>query len=289
MNLEMKPKKLLAAYHVDSESECLLRHVRCETEYFRPHSHDYFEIFLTLKGSAEHMVNGTSFSVGRGYLIFVRDKDVHDYLSRSQGFEFVNLAFTKNTLEALFGYLGNGIDSGLLLKCEYPPSIRLTESETDRLYMKLTELNALNFNDKKRLKLRMRALLVEIFTNYFCDIRPLDSKIPLWLENAYEKMKLPKNFIAGKERFFELCGRTREHATRTLAKHYSVSPSNYINELRLCYAANLLRSSNLSVTDICYESGFGNLSWFYSEFEKKFKISPKAYRNQKNQLFKTKI
>ena len=283
MLFDIEPKQLLAAKHVDTEAECLLRHVKCETEYFRPHSHDYFEIFLTLKGSAEHVVNDSSFPVTRGYLIFVRDTDVHDYLSRSEGFEFVNLAFTRNTLTALIEYLGDGIDFNALLNCNYPPSVRLTEAETDRVYMKLTELNTVNFEDKQKLKLRMRAVIVSIFTDYFCDIRPLDSKIPLWLENAHEKMKHPKNFIVGKERFFELCGRTREHATRSLVKYYETTPSGYVNELRLCYAANLLRSSNLSVADICYESGFGNLSWFYSEFEKKFGTSPKIYRSKKNE------
>lgn len=281
MHFEAEPKLLLAERHVDLEAQCLLRHVRCETEYFRPHSHDYFEVFLTLKGSAEHVVNGASFSVTRGYLIFVRDRDVHDYLSRSDGFEFLNLAFTRETLTALRGYLGEGIDFEHLLGSEYPPSVRLTEKETEKLNMKLIELNAVNFDDKQKLRLRMRAILVDIFTNYFCDLRPLDSEIPLWLENAYEKMKLPKNFIIGKERFFELCGRTREHATRSLVKYYGVTPSSYVNELRLCYSANLLRFSNLGVTDICYECGFGNLSWFYSEFEKKFNMTPKLYRQKK--------
>ena len=225
-------------------------------------------------------MNGACFPVSKGYLIFVRDRDVHDYLSRSEGFELLNLAFTKNTFDALREYLGDGMDFDALLGSKYPPSVRLTETETDRMHMKLTELNAVNFDDKQKLRLRMRALLVSIFTGYFSDIRQSDSSIPLWLENSYEKMKLPKNFIVGKERFFELCGRTREHSTRSLVKHYGVTPSAYVNELRLCYAANLLRSSNLSVADICYESGFGNLSWFYSEFENKFGTSPKVYRQE---------
>ena len=50
------------------------------------------------------------------------------------------------------------------------------------------------------------------------------------------------------------------------------------NELRLGYAANLLLSSNLSATDICYECGFCNLSWFYNAFEEKFEMSPIEYR-----------
>ena len=119
-----------------------------------------------------------------------------------------------------------------------------------------------------------------IFTTYFGDIRTQDgqTEIPFWLENAYEKMRSPKNFIGGKSRFFDLCGVTREHASRSLKKYYNVTPSEYVGDLRLAYAAGLLRSSNLSATDICYECGFQNVSWFYNAFAEKFGLTPAKYR-----------
>ena len=54
------------------------------------------------------------------------------------------------------------------------------------------------------------------------------------------------------------------------------TPSKYINELRLSYAANLLASSNLNATDVCYECGFQNVSWFYNEFAERFGYSSTA-------------
>lgn len=236
-------------------------------------------MFLTLGGTAKHYVNDSYFDVTRGYLIFIRDKDVHDYICSEEGFEFLNLAFTEKTLEDLLDYLGDGIAKEQLLNSINPPQVRLTDNETERLHMKLASLNALDYTDRAKLKTKTRALLAEIFTTYFSDFSEEKEDIPFWLENAVEKMKLPKNFIGGKERFYELCGRTREHATRSLAKYYGITPSRYVNDLRLCYAANLLYASNLSVTDICFECGFKNLSWFYGEFEKKFGVSPGSIKN----------
>ena len=122
------------------------------------------------------------------------------------------------------------------------------------------------FSDGEKLKFKMRRLLADIFSDYFETLYEKDSDTPFWLENAYRKMRDPKNFIEGKEKLFRLAGKTREHTTRCMKKYYGITPSDYVNELRLSYAANLLMSSNLNATEICYECGFQNVSWFYNEF-----------------------
>ena len=80
----------------------------------------------------------------------------------------------------------------------------------------------------------------------------------------------------------EISGKSREHLSTSLKKYYSVSPVEYISELRLNYAVNLMTSSNLNITDICYESGFSNLSWFYQVFENKYQKTPAAYKKSLN-------
>lgn len=274
----MVAKRLTAEKHLDWESECLYRLVKSETERFAPHCHEYYEIFLTLRGKAIHYVNNTKENVTGGYLIFIRKDDVHDYQNYDGAFEFVNLAFTEQTLESLFSYLGEGFPAKELLGSEIPPTVKLSSAETQSLYLKFAELNTVNFSEKSLLKLKCRALLAEIFTKYFCLPVKNNSLIPFWLENAYEKMKIPKNFIVGKSRFFELCGVSREHATRLLSKHYGTTPSDYVNDLRLSYAANLFISSNLNAIEICYECGFQNVSWFYGIFKEKYGVTPAKFR-----------
>ena len=91
-------------------------------------------------------------------------------------------------------------------------------------------------------------------------------------------MKKPENFIHGSERMLELSGKTREHLSRSMQKYYNITPTAYINELKLNYAINLMYSSTLSITDICYECGFSNISWFYKLFEREYGISPAKFK-----------
>lgn len=275
-------KRLKASKHLDEQSECRYRFVKTATEHFVPHCHEYYEIFLTTGGSAIHFVNGISERITGGYLIFVRKDDEHDYKNYDADFEMVNLAFSENTLNLLFSYLGEGFPSRALLESPLPPTVRLSDSETRSLYMKFARLNTVNFTDKAKLKFEMRVLLADVFAGYFADIGntagETGEKIPFWLENAYEKMKIPKNFIEGKNKFFDLAGVSREHATRCLKKYYNITPSEYVNDLRLSYAANLFLASNLNAADVCYECGFQNLSWFYNAFSSKFGVPPAKYR-----------
>ncbi len=58
------------------------------------------------------------------------------------------------------------------------------------------------------------------------------------------------------------------------------SPSEFIRNIKLKSAVNLLTSSQFTVQEIMYMTGFNSKSYFYREFTSMFGISPKEYRNQ---------
>lgn len=272
----MEYKTLLAERHTDRDSGYRLRHVKSETEYFRPHDHDYYELFLVLSGTATHIVAEQRTQVSAGDLIFIRDFDVHDYTEYRGEFEFLNFAFDKDTFISLRSFLGNDKDFDVLISASLPPSVSLSEREADKLRLKFAELLTATGEDTVRRRARARNLLSEIFIDY---LFPSDDCkcAPVWLRNAYSQMQKPENFLIGVKRFTELCQRTREHCARALSKHYRITPSEFINELRLNYASGLLQNSNLSVSEICFEAGFNNISHFYTIFRKKHGCTPKEY------------
>ena len=54
--------------------------------------------------------------------------------------------------------------------------------------------------------------------------------------------------------------------------------AEFINELRINNACNLLRNSNETIAYVCYEAGFNNLSNFNRQFKKIIGKSPSDYR-----------
>ena len=54
----------------------------------------------------------------------------------------------------------------------------------------------------------------------------------------------------------------------------------FVNEYRLVHASNLLSENKLSITEICFESGFNNFSHFNKSFRLFTGMSPSQYRNE---------
>lgn len=54
----------------------------------------------------------------------------------------------------------------------------------------------------------------------------------------------------------------------------------FVNEVRIGHACKLLFEDNYNILQICYESGFNNLSNFNRQFKKVFNMSPVKYRKK---------
>jgi len=57
----------------------------------------------------------------------------------------------------------------------------------------------------------------------------------------------------------------------------ATTASGYIRERRLEHAAQLLAGGRHAITDVAYQVGFADLSYFYRSFRKRYGISPKRY------------
>jgi AraC family transcriptional regulator len=63
---------------------------------------------------------------------------------------------------------------------------------------------------------------------------------------------------------------------------YKQTPHQYLMGLRIAKAKELLRNSDLSITEICMAVGFESLGSFSTLFRKVVGLSPSAYRMSSN-------
>ncbi len=62
-------------------------------------------------------------------------------------------------------------------------------------------------------------------------------------------------------------------------KEFTVTPNNYILQLRMNEALNLLSNTNLSVKEVARETGYPDPAYFSRTFSKYFSLSPNKYRS----------
>ncbi|MCL6605015.1 MAG: AraC family transcriptional regulator [Paenibacillus sp.] len=77
-----------------------------------------------------------------------------------------------------------------------------------------------------------------------------------------------------------LSGRSLSTFKREFQTTYNTSPLKWIHNRRLDKAEKLLLETTLSITDICYSTGFENIAHFSKVFKLRFGLSPSEFRKK---------
>ncbi|NOV02802.1 helix-turn-helix transcriptional regulator [Paenibacillus planticolens] len=100
----------------------------------------------------------------------------------------------------------------------------------------------------------------------------LTDTIKEMIEEQYKDLNLSMQSIAAAMKL------SSAHVSKQFRLHESVSISEYINDVRLGKALQLLETKDYSITRIMEMVGYNNESYFFKLFKKKFGITPKEYR-----------
>ena len=80
------------------------------------------------------------------------------------------------------------------------------------------------------------------------------------------------------EDYAELSHRSLSTFKRDFMNFYKTTPGKWLSERRVRYAANMIVNTNLSVSQVAFESGFEDLSHFSRVFKKMMGSNPTEYK-----------
>jgi AraC-like DNA-binding protein len=83
----------------------------------------------------------------------------------------------------------------------------------------------------------------------------------------------------GVEDMARAAGLSRGHFSREFKRAFGESPRAYLLTRRLERAAALLRTTDRSVSDVCFSVGLRSLGSFTTSFARTYGLSPAAYRD----------
>ncbi|WP_438492179.1 AraC family transcriptional regulator [Paenibacillus sp. IHBB 3054] len=273
--------KLLAADGIDSEIQAHYRLIASVRDTIGMHSHDFFELFLILKGSVVHVINSNRQLLQENTLVFIRDRDVHCYEQTTDSdCQFINLSFNREVLDDLIAFLGEGFPSGRLLEPAMPPSTLLSKTEKEYVRYRLEQLSLIPQEKKLVIKAEVRAILTDLFSRYIkAEAEPFEpAGQPEWLKALCREVKKKEQFTRGAAALVQLSGKSHAYVCRMFREHLGMSPTQYINELRISYAENLLLNTDMEIVDISLEIGLENVSYFYDLFKRRHNLTPHRYR-----------
>lgn len=272
----MSIDKLSLHIHEDIDLGIQIFYKQCDSILYTAHGHSFYEIFCVTSGEATHWCNETSTKIKKGSLIFIRPRDFHQYLNTSPDFSFYNLVISTETADKIFSLYDEALINNNLLNKEKPPEINLSEIQTDRLTEKF--LRDIETTDLKIRSLYNVELLTSILPLFITADIYKKALFPQWFQELIELIEQDKNYTKGITHIYSMATRSREHVSRNFKKYFNKTPTDYINNKKIVYAANLLRQTNIEIIDIGEMAGFNSHSHFYHQFKKRFNTSPKLYR-----------
>lgn len=239
------------------------------------HDHNYYEVFLIEKGRTAHWINGEMQMLEPGQLAFIRPGDTHAFSAdRVVGCQIINVMFRIETAKHLAARYhsvigGNFFDSAAAM----PDMHRLGPVRFARAITVARQLQTAH-----RSLARIEEFLL-VLTNRVADAtNSVARKSPRWFAEACSAAQSQEVFRQGAAGFIATAGRSHEHVCRTCKSITGMTPSEYINQIRIEYAAHLLGSEEASIDEIVDACGFDNNSYFYRLFRRQFGTTPRQYR-----------
>ena len=252
------------------------------------HRHDFIEIIYILSGESEQVIDGVSYSVKRGDVLFINYGSTHSFTCK-ESLEYVNISFSPETV-------GNSLitpeNAFALLSLTAFNEMRgtndggkVTFSGNDRSEIE-SIINAM-LKEKSEEKAYtdaimqsyMNILMVKMLRKV--DILPYDDKkSKLWQElSDYIDKNLDSKLTL--EALAKKCFYNPSYFSRAFKEKFGLSFKEYVGRKRIEYSCRLLENTDYTVDEISAMAGFSERSSFYQLFAKYTNATPSDYRKNK--------
>jgi len=257
-------------WRVPSESNF---HVYSELKTFDSeiylHWHNFYELEIILEGYGMHVLNGYEYEVKRGDAFLLNPTDFHT-LKATAPMKLWHISFDESILS----------DRRVceLSSDSVPKVFKLDEpSMTHLSYIAELISNEYRYKDGC-VKELCESLICILLRNSGVSAKNSDNKI-LGIRKALIYMNMHFRENPSLDTVAAQAGFNPNYFSELFKKITKENYTSRLNSLKIGYAKTLL-SKGFSVSDACYNSGFGSLSNFLKTFKKLVGTTPEEYKHR---------
>jgi AraC-like DNA-binding protein len=179
-----------------------------------------------------------------------------------------------------------------LIQCKEKPAIPNVPFQSDKIVSRLHSLLSSNPGTQQEIDDSLFGLLTdfaEINTTLQAKLLKINAIKKSTREELYRRLFMAKDFMEDNATALSLslediaayACMNKFHFLTNFKALYGTTPHQYITDLRLQKAFELLKEHYYSVTQACYAVGFESVPSFSSLFKRKFAVSPSSLSGEK--------
>lgn len=233
---------------------------------FSTHWHEFFEAEFILSGSGKYIIDGKEYDIKKGMLFLMSPINFHEL--KDSDAEIINLKFSDSicSRSVLFPITGGTVENAIefsgksyeLLACLFE---ELLSAKNDAVYassildcLLLKAVRSSKNPDKSQLTY-VRSAMLYLLNNFRSAPTLSDAAAHVGLSPAY--------------------------LSSIFSSETGTGFKEYLNSIRFEYAKKLLMYSDMSISEVCYESGFDDYSNFLRGFKERFAETPMQFKKSR--------
>ena len=269
--------------HLQMDDYYLLGH---DIDYYYSDYHDhidFYEFLFVVRGRALNVIDEDIQVVNAQNIVFIRPDDRHyikPFSDKAAHFEFFNLRIPKDIMYKEFEKcekLRKKIHAGKM-----PTVIGIGRTEFGVLCARLCEYDELKDTEIKDY------LYHSILTNFLTMLlscKPItETKMPNWFKELLDYIKTQNVATLTYDDILTNSNVEKSYLWKMFKKYLNISPTEYINILKLEKACELIMDNTMSMTEVAFEVGYNSYSYFVRQFKNRYGYAPKEFSKNNNNI-----
>ena len=271
------------------ESYPFFIHYGKHNEDVEMHTHtDFSELVFVLNGTATHVVEDEEFFIKKGDVFVISANTPHGYFNLNN-FGICNIMFNSNYIMNIDNDIQHSAGFHALFVIE--PLMTKSRSFQSRLKLRLPDFEAFqelidkiineytNKHDGWKSAVRGYFTVMLVMLSRLYDFsESVDSMSAFTIAKAVAYMEANFTQNISIEALASIANLSARHFMRIFNEIYSTTPWRYMLSLRMQYACHLLRTTDMTVSEIAHQSGYDDSNYFSRQFKKTYSVSPKEFK-----------
>lgn len=245
---------------------------------FEEHFHDYYEIMIITQGEATHAINGKKYHTEKydAWLVF---PSYQHNLSFENSCHHLNIVITSEAFKLFCNTIDQTFYSSLK-NTDEPIKIKLSENSYNHIISLIHKYQSLPNSELSKKNGILNCVTLHIIENFYLCFSSNTKTIPKWLNEFLDQISTAESLSKKPNEFYKLTNYSYSNFERLFRKYMGVSFLTHLNTLKMNYAKELLKTTELSIIDISNKLGITSLSHFYHKFKSENNVSPSLYRKK---------